>query len=235
VIVVATSNAATIQAVTTDNLVANGDAEGNAAACASDCTGDKKTVDPWVRNGYGVTFNGQTGCDTTNKGSTEVRYDSPGGFPDYGDPGPADRGTFFWAGGPNCSKNQSFLIQCIDVSAHTPTVNHPVTFDLDGFLGGFKNQKDNARVGLFFTTGANCTGSDLGGTSFYGAAAGIGPVTNNDRAGITGLLERHASGDVPHGTNGILVAVVFKRFNASYNDGYLDNLTLTETIHTVTS
>jgi hypothetical protein len=225
VVMVATANSATIDAATTDNLIANGDAEANGPGGK----GGKVNVAPWVRNGFGVT---PIGCDGPGTGATAVRYGSPKGFPDYGDPGPADRGTNFFAGGHDCGAHVSYLLQCLDITPHTPTVDHPVTWNADVFLGGFDNQADRAAVVLVFEDNAGCNPGKKG--KHVLGEAQIGPVTETDRAGITGLLERTGSGDVPHGTYGILVADVFQAFNGTYNDGYLDNESLTLTVHTVT-
>src|SRR5689334_10156624 len=93
IVMVATSTAATIDAVTTDNLIQNGDAEANGPGG----TGGRTTVAPWFRNGFGVS---PVGCDSAGlgTGATTVRYGSPK-FPDYGSPGPPDgsRGTNFFA------------------------------------------------------------------------------------------------------------------------------------------
>jgi hypothetical protein len=223
VVTAATSTAATIDAVTTDNLVQNGNAEANPGS-----NGAKTSVAPWVRNWAGEAV---PGCDGAGTGSTTVKYGSSG-FPNYGDPGPDDRGSNFFAGGPDCSSHTSYIYQCIDISDHTPTASHPVTWNADAFLGGKKFQKDDATLGVFFTDNPSCTigknGKHATGLNY------IGPVSANDRAGITGLLERTGSGDVPHGSYGMLVGVRFRRFSGPYNDGYADNISVTLTIHTVT-
>ena len=89
-------------------------------------------------------------------------------------------------------------------------------FNLSGFLGGFDGQGDNAVFQAFFRDASNAT---LG-------TASIGPVTLGDRAGLTGLLERSTSGQVPLGTRTILVELNMIRFSGFYNDGYADNLSL---------
>lgn len=55
----------------------------------------------------------------------------------------------------------------------------------------------------------------------------IGPVLNEIRNNVTGLLERSADGNVPVGTRSIQIALALTRTAGSYNDGYADNLSLT--------
>jgi hypothetical protein len=213
--------ASTASAVgTTDNLIENGHAEFSPAG-----TGAKVSVDPWLRNSalWGITG----GCDNATKGSTAVRYGSPGGFPDFGSPGPfgSDRGFNFFAGGPNCGLNHSFLLQCIDVSAHFDPINLGlVTFDAGGWFGGFKNQNDRARMFIYFDPTTNCSN---GNTGVFNTPY----VTNVDRAGITGLLPRTTTGTVPHLTKSVLIAIRMQRAAGSYNDGYVDNAWFTLTVH----
>jgi hypothetical protein len=179
------------------NLIMNGNAEGGAGST----TGFQviRPVPGWTPAGN----------------FTVVQYGIGGGFPSTTDPGPVNRGSNFFAGGPdNASSNAS---QVIDVSMGAATIDAGgVTFALNGFLGGYDGQRDNAVLSAFFKDG-------MGGT--LGSAL-IGPVTEPERGGLTGLLFRSTAGTVPLGTRAIDIQLQMTRLDGAYNDGYADNLSL---------
>ena len=178
------------------NLIVNGDAEAGAGA-ANDSS--IVPVPGW----------------TTNGNFTAVQYNAPGGFPTSSDPGPSNRGSNFFAGGP--SNASSSASQIIDVSMGAAAIDTGgVTFDLAGVLGGFDGQGDNA---VLTTTFLSVSNMNLG-------TASIGPVTLADRNGFTGLLSRSTAGSLPVGTREIDVVLQMTRLAGSYNDGYADNLAL---------
>jgi len=146
--------------------------------------------------------------------ATVVQYGASG-FPTNSSPGPAIRGLNFFAGGP--SNNVSSFTQTIlldDVAVDVSTGQ--VAFELSGFLGGYDAQADNTVV----------TAEFLGDDDGLIASAAIGPVSNDQRGNISGMLYRAIQGEVPAGTLAIRVTVVFTRSNGVYNDGYADNLSL---------
>lgn len=152
---------------------------------------------------------------TTTGNFTVVEYGAPGGFPAPNDPGPPSRGANFFAGG--VSNGLSEASQVIDLSSIASAVDAScVTFALDGYLGGFDGQGDNATLTVTFRDAGNAS---------LGSAA-IGPVDSAARAGLTGLVLRSTSGAVPSGTRNVLVSLVMTRTDGSYNDGYADNLRL---------
>lgn len=178
------------------NLIVNGDAE-------SDIGG----------NGFSIIA--PAGWTTTGN-FTVVKYDSSGGFPLSSSPGPIDRGNNFFAGGP--SNSFSSALQTIDISSSAADIDTGlVTFLLEGFLGGFASQNDQATVtAATFLSGGGAT---LG-------SASIGPVTATDRGNITGLLFQTTSGFIPVATREIQIIIEMTRAAGSYNDGYADNLSL---------
>jgi hypothetical protein len=94
------------------------------------------------------------------------------------DPGPADRGNNFFAGGPSSAVSSG--TELVDVSNISAQINAwLVSFTLSGFLGGFSTQDDNAELTAEFLSGASSVGS-----------ASTGPVTESDRSRATGLLFR---------------------------------------------
>lgn len=153
---------------------------------------------------------------TTHGNFTAVEYGAAGAFPMWDDPGPVDRGRNFFSGGP--ASALSWAVQTVDVSVAAAAVDAgAVAYALSGYIGGYGDQNDNVTVtALFLEPGDGVL-----------ARTAIGPVLALDRHGVTGLLERHASGRVPPGTRAIRVQIVSKRLGGSYNDGECDNLSLT--------
>lgn len=178
------------------NLIVNGNAEGGSASP------DGNTVVSIP--GWTVTGN-----------LTVVPYGISGGFPATSDPGPANRGNNFFAGGPNNAASSA--TQTINLSGGATQIDAGgVTFTLSGYLGGFQTQNDNAVLTVTFLDGG---GNTLG-------TATLGPVLSADRGGATGLLSVLTSGLVPVGTRSAVVVLRATRTNGSYNDGYADNLSL---------
>jgi hypothetical protein len=181
---------------TPDNLIVNGDAEGGAGSASG--------FDVIAAPGW-----------TTVGSATVVQYGIGGGFPATTDPGPVSRGLNFFAGGPNNAA--SSMNQLLDVSSSAGSIDSGlVAFALEGFLGGFSSQRDNAVL----------TASFLDGLSGVLGSASIGPVSNTDRSDLTGLLARSTNGIVPVGTRGIQFDLSHTRVDGSYDDGYADNLSL---------
>ncbi len=180
------------------NLIINGDAESNAGS-------DGSTIGPI------------TGFSTTGN-FTAVLYGASGfggSFPSFSDPGPADRGLNFFAGGPSIAFSSGS--QLIDLSAGASAIDlGKVGFDLSAYLGGFSSQRDNAVLEVGF----------LGlGNSLLGSAI-LGPVTNAERSNLSGLLLRKTSGLLPVGTRFAQLDLKLSRVDGSYDDGYADNLSL---------
>ncbi len=149
---------------------------------------------------------------TTTSSFTAVQYGAPDGFPAENDPGPADRGSNLFAGGP--ASEFSSGTQSFDISNLSAQIGSGlVTYTLSGYLGGFLGQDDNAVL----------TASFLNEHSVIGEAS-IGPVLAEDRGAATGLLYRSASGFLPSGTQSINITLNLTRQQGSYNDGYADNL-----------
>lgn len=179
------------------NAIANGDAESGAGS--SD--GSIVSVPGWTSGGQ----------------FTAVQYGAGGGFPSTTDPGPASRGSNFFAGGPSSSVSTG--TQMLDVSNISSDIDSGlVNYVLSGYLGGFETQGDNATLTATFVG----TSGDIG-------SASIGPVTEADRNGLTGLLFRTTSGVIPAGTIDINFVLSLARTDGSYDDGYADNLSFVAT------
>ena len=152
---------------------------------------------------------------TSTGEATALQYGS-GAYPALTDPGPTDRGVNLFIGGQNDAT--SSLTQTVDLSSDAASIDaEAVTYALSGWLGGYSTQEDYATLTVTFRDG---TGTAIG-------AGTIGPVTAEDRAGVTGLLERSTTGAVPSGTRSVLVELDMVREEGTANDGYADNLSLT--------
>ncbi|HEV3231004.1 MAG TPA: hypothetical protein VG245_01990, partial [Candidatus Dormibacteraeota bacterium] len=179
------------------NLVVNGDAEAGSGA-----TDDQHVV-------------AVPGWRTTGE-FTAVRYGAMSGvFPDASTPGPSSRGQNFFAGGRVA---RSTAMQTIDVSSGGGGIDSwGKRYVLSGWLGGFGSQGDSATVSASFE---DASGRQLG-------VASIGPVTSLSRHSTTELVKAETSGVVPDGTRRIVVQITLIRTDGIYNDGYVDDLTLT--------
>ena len=179
---------------TTGNLIQNGDAESGPAIPG---TGAAPSIPGW----------------NTDGNISVVAYTDPSGDLTPTSTGPPNRGNNYFAGGPNNASSK--MTQTVDLSAYAAAIDAGTQpYTLDGWLGGYSTQNDNAAVTVTFQ---NASGGSLG-------TATIGPVLAADRGGVSELVERSTSGNVPTGTRKMLVTVTFTRTDGAYNDGALDNL-----------
>jgi hypothetical protein len=186
------------------NIIVNGDAEAGAGAPDS-----SQVVPPPGWNGS-ATF-------------TAVKY-GVSGFPTTKDWHPAkgadgklddsQPGQNFFAGGNSA---QATATQAIDVSSAGGWIDKGGRhYEFKGYIGGYSSQGDQAVVEVHFL--------DSGGKSL--GDSHIGPVTSLTRADQTGLFFSRTSGTVPVGTRKVQVKIVMTRTDGSYNDGYVDDLSL---------
>ncbi len=148
---------------------------------------------------------------------TVTKWDNRGGFPVATSPGPNHRGTNFFSGGATGETNTATII--VDLTETPARIDAGlVAAVLSGWLGGYSSQSDYAKVTATFLSAA---GGRL--ESFQ-----IGPVTAQERNGLTGLLRRTASRVVPLNARQVEVVLEMRRDNqCCFNDGYADNLSLT--------
>ena len=179
-----------------ENLIFNGDAEYERGF-----VGYVGVPDAWVPGWYDPGY------------FTVVQYDSLGGYPGDGDPGPDDRGLNFFAGG--WTNSDSYATWNIDLSSIASDIDAGTNWELSGWLGGYLNQEDHTIVTInFLDSSGDVVGNGV-----------IGPVTATDRNYVTGLLKRSSTGNVPQGAREVEVRIDAFR-DSGYNDGYADNLTL---------
>ena len=127
-------------------------------------------------------------------------------------PGPTNRGAKMFAGQSSPFSAGFQFVNVSDLSASI--ASGQVAFDLNGYLGGWTSQGDNAQLLVTFIDAANADISNIT----------LGPVTAADRGNQTGLLFRQLKGFVPVGTAQIKFDLTMERLNSSDNDGYADNL-----------
>lgn len=198
------SGAAAQAAVPSGNLIVNGGAEVGAGSS------DSATTAPVPTPSWATTTN-----------FTEHTYDAAGSqaFPDLNASAAISGGNQFFAGGPDNGSGNTVetATQDVDVSSAAPEIDAGgVSAALAADLGGFSTQTDNAGVTATFL-GAD--GQQLGKLT-------IGPVTATDRNNVTELLPRTGSATVPSTTRTIRVVITATKVEGSYNDAYIDNVSL---------
>jgi hypothetical protein len=145
---------------------------------------------------------------------TAVQYGAPA-FLTAADSTALGGGVNFFAGGPGGAT--SAATQVVDVSGAAAEIDAgKVAATLSALLGGYAGQTDHAAVTATFL---NAAGAPAG-------AVGLPTVTPTDRNSTTSLIARTASGAVPAGTRQISVRIDAIRDEGSYNDGYIDNVSL---------
>jgi hypothetical protein len=186
---------------TNKNWITNGDAE---AGPGSPDDNSLMAIPGWTRQG--------------NFNVMQYQPDD-GDYQSKTNAGPSDRGKNFFYGGAEAGTNNTVTsaTQLIDLTPVAPLfTSNQVKFTLSGWLGGFSDQDDNAKLTIQFLS---ATGQALG-------TASIGPVLSADRKGDTGLVSRSATGGVPAGTTKIKVTLTMTKADGSDNDGSADNLAL---------
>jgi hypothetical protein len=145
---------------------------------------------------------------------TVVRYGAPD-FPTAADGTALGGGANFFAGGPGGAT--SAATQVVDVSGAAAEIDAGnVAATLGAQLGGYATQTDRATVTASFLS---AIGGPLG-------TLALPEVTATDRNSVTALIARSASAAVPANTRRISVRIDAIRDAGSYNDGYIDNVSL---------
>ena len=150
-------------------------------------------------------------CPLTNKQHCWCK------FPTASDPGPPNRGSYFFAGG---YEHGHYMHQNIDVSSLATKIDSGnVKMKLSAYLGGCTTFGDTADVKVRFL---NSSGGGLG------PDVKLKAVTMADRNKLTKLLHRTASQVLPKGTRKIKLSVeTYDGFMAvSFVNGYVDDLSI---------
>ncbi len=145
---------------------------------------------------------------------TAVQYGAPG-FLTAADSTALGGGVNFFAGGPGGALGAA--TQVVDLAGAATEIDAgQVTATLSALLGGYATQTDYAALGATFL---NAGGATLG-------AIRLVAVSPGDRNSVTALVARSSSAPVPAGTRQISVRIDAVREEGSYNDGYIDNVSL---------
>jgi hypothetical protein len=191
------AGAAPASAFTSSNLIVNGDAE--ASPGATDSAGTN-TPAGWQQAG----------------GFTAVVYGAPD-FLTTAQSASWNGGANFFTGGTPPFGDDTIAVQQIDVTPLAAQIDGgKLNATLSGLLGGFTSQSDAATVTMAIT--------DQDGTT--GTATALSPVTPADRGNQTTLLPKSSCVAVPPGVRQAIVSIDIHRTDGTYNDGYLDNLSL---------
>jgi hypothetical protein len=183
------------------NLIFNGDAESNSGTNNYAIRDDNQNID----RGIAWWFDAEP--------MTLGNYGAHPNFPPGTSPGPADRGRNFFLGG-SCPNSNAVMSQRIDISALACDIARPgVDYELSGFLGGAGTNTASATLVVRFLDVTNAALS----------TNRIGPVTVTDRGGVTGLLERRATGRLPAGTH-FVEFILSMTAPQRTNDASADNL-----------
>lgn len=175
------------------NLLVNGDAE----------------ADTRTEEGYPVPgWNADTNLAVWKYGDYKM--------PTKDDPGPSERGKFFFVCPSSHSQCRAF--QVVDFSTASKLVDAgKVTFTLSGWLGGDTGYPDYADATVTFNDASN---------QAIGSATRIGPVTQQDRGGQRGLWQRSITAAVPAGARSAQISLFFHKLGPVTDnlDAYADNL-----------
>lgn len=181
--------------------------------------------------GAGGTVPGWTATTTRGIGHGAVTAEAygTGSYPDATVAASINGGSNLFTGA--CLDTASSF-QVVDLSANAADIDAGhIQATLAADLGGYLTQEDAGQVT------AKLYGADLASDPL--ATLTIGPVTAEDRNGITELLPRQAQQVLPAGTRQAVVELTFTRASGTANDGYADNISLsltdtTKVQHTVT-
>ena len=190
-----------------------------AAPASADLPSGNLVVNPGAEAGPGATdSSAQPALPGWNVTSTftAVAYGAPD-FLTTDDAAKLGGGANFFAGGPG--GEVSSASQTIDVSEAQAEIAGAkgVSVTLSALLGGYAGQDDSATVSA---QPLNAAGAAIAPPTVLPA------VTQTERAGVSTLLRRSASVSLPGDTRSILVTITATRLAGSYNDGYVDNVSV---------
>jgi len=135
------------------------------------------------------------------------------GFPADSDPGPplAARGKWLFYGYRSSSRSRA--TQTFSLTSYATLA---LNFVLTGWLGGYVDQADSAKLTLTFFNSASAS---LGSYFF-------GPISSSDLGDITGLAQGSMTKRVPTGSVSAVLELLIQRYDGTDGDGYLDNISL---------
>lgn len=125
-------------------------------------------------------------------------------------------GTQFFHGGSNGS-TQITQVKVLDAADLATVDAGNAAYNLSGWFGGWQTQNDTAALTMRMLDGG---AAELG-------TVRIGDVTSTDRASVSGMLQRSASGTLLAGTRSLEFVLVATRAGGTSNDGVADTLSFT--------
>jgi hypothetical protein len=140
-------------------------------------------------------------------------YDSESSEITPTDPGPEDRGLYYFAGGDTVFTDMGQVIT-IDPAWRQAIDAGRVRFRFAAYLGGILAEGDHAEASVTFR---NTQSQSLG-------VQKLPSITPVERENMTGLFPVEESGVVPAGTTSVHVAVSFHRVVGFFNDCFVDNI-----------
>ncbi|BEP14640.1 hypothetical protein acdb102_29510 [Acidothermaceae bacterium B102] len=146
-------------------------------------------------------------------GFTTGRYNSPG-FDEPFLPHAPHPGKAFFAGGPD--SHLSGATQLVPLTSAL-VAKGQAAFVASGYFGGFSDQHDYMSLTITWETAKGKAISKVV----------LGPVTEEQRKGITSVYLKSKTGVVPKNATQALLLLHSVRTDGLYNDGYADNLSLT--------
>jgi hypothetical protein len=159
---------------------------------------------------------------TRRGGFTSVRYGTVAGqfpFPTRRAGDALNGGDAFFTAGPG---KDGRATQTADVSGAAPEIDRGKgRATLSALLGGYRSSADAGIVDAIFR---GPSGARLGSLT-------IGPVTPDQRAGVTNLLPRAATGPIPRLTRRIDVTMRSTPAAGGYDDAYFDAVSLVPTVN----
>ena len=185
------------------NLLVNGGFEGPHAGATADTAPD---IPGWEETGA-ITF-------TRYGAASHLYMPSLTDSPRYGTGG----SSFLWGGDSKATEGVTAAAQTVDVSAAGASIDAGrATAQLSAYLGGALAYKDrmSARADFLGVDGA-----------VLGSLA-IGPVTAEDRRGLTTMLRRAGAAPVPSGARRIRVTLTSTDEDKAYSSATADNVKLT--------
>jgi hypothetical protein len=132
-------------------------------------------------------------------------------------PGPEERGLNLFVGGSGVAYVAAYQLADLSAFAAAELGSGQLGYSLQGWLGGWLEQSDNAQLTVQFLD----TQSAIVGTAV------LGPAMPQDRGNETGLFFFSTAGQVPVGTSAIQFVLEMARTSGGDNDGYADNLSFT--------
>jgi hypothetical protein len=125
-------------------------------------------------------------------------------------------GTQFFHGGSNGS-TQLTQTKVLDATDLAVVDAGNAAYNLSGWFGGWQTQNDTAALTMRMLDGG---AAELG-------TVRIGDVTATDRASVSSMLQRSASGTLLAGTRSLEFVLVATRAGGTSNDGVADTLSFT--------